>query len=393
MATAICGMLMGLFVSRALLSISIIVLIVVGLLQINAVKLKTALKQPLLWMGAVLFLIPFISGFWSDDLEEWWRRCQIKLPLLLLPLTFLCYPALPKKWFTGCSWFFIVLTMLGCCWSLLQYVDNYQTITEGYLRAKVMPTPFDNNHLWFSYAVVVGLLLIYQIPFINNKKSGKALTYLLTVFFIIYLHILAAKTGLACLYLAIIIQVIVWLFQPANRKKASIVLLVVIALPVIAYHIIPTFKNRVQYIRYDFGEMLKGNTTRELNDGARLRSIKAGWEIYKTDIIKGVGMGDIMPLTQKWYNQQQPPLQAWEKLMPSSEWMIYPMSAGIIGWIAIALAAIFPFFAFTSTSGRIIACLSAFICTYDIPLEGQFSVMIFFFPLLWWMIKPPYTNS
>lgn len=160
MATAICGMLMGLFVSRALLSISIIVLIVVGLLQINAVKLKTALKQPLLWMGAVLFLIPFISGFWSDDLEEWWRRCQIKLPLLLLPLTFLCYPALPKKWFTGCSWFFIVLTMLGCCWSLLQYVDNYQTITEGYLRAKVMPTPFDNNHLWFSYAVVVGLLLI-----------------------------------------------------------------------------------------------------------------------------------------------------------------------------------------------------------------------------------------
>jgi hypothetical protein len=393
MATAICSMLLGLFVSRALLSISMIMLIAGGLLQINATTFKNVIKHPLVWMGLVLFIVPFLSGLWSDDIAEWWRRCQMKLPLLLLPIAFLSYPALPKHWFTNISWLFIGLTMLGCCWSLSQYMANYQTITEGYLRAKVMPTPFDNNHLWFSYAVVVSLLLLYQIPHINIKKSGKAITYLLTAFFVVYLHLLAAKTGLACLYLATLIQVVVWMFQPSNRKKAIIILLAMIALPVIAYTTIPTFRNRIQYIRYDIGEMLKGNTTRELNDGARLRSIKAGWEIYQTDQLKGVGIGDMMPLTQQWYNQQVPPLQPWEKLMPSSEWIIYPMSAGILGWLAIALAAILPFFAFTTTSGKILACLSAFICTYDIPLEGQFSVMIFIFPLLWWMIKPRYTNS
>ncbi len=393
MVTAIAGMLLGLLCSRALLSMSMIVLIAGGLLQINQQKPTVFLKHPLVWMGAMLFFIPFISGWWSDDLEEWWRRCQKKLPLFLLPIAFLCYPALRKQHFIRLSWLFIVLIAVGCCWSIGQYMADYQTITEGYLRAKVIPTPFDNNHHWFSYAVVIAILLLVDLPKLNSNTSGKAVTYLSVLFFISYLHVLAAKTGLACLYLAIAIRIIAWLFQPAERKKAIVLLLVLILAPVVAYFTIPTFKNRIQYIRYDVNEMLKGNQTRELNDGARLRSIKAGWAIYQTDKIKGVGMGDMMPLTQEWYNKIQPPLQPWERLMPSSEWMIYPMSAGIAGWIAIALAAILPFFALKSITGKTIACLSVFICTYDTPLESQFSVMIFSFPLLWWMIQPPFENT
>jgi len=82
-------------------------------------------------------------------------------------------------------WLFIVLIAVGCCWSIGQYVADYQTITEGYLRAKVIPTPFDNNHLWFSYAVVIAILLLADLPKLNRNTSGKAITYLLTVFFII----------------------------------------------------------------------------------------------------------------------------------------------------------------------------------------------------------------
>ena len=79
----------ALFISRALLSASMIVFILVSFLHSNSKKqVYDFFSTPLLWGMSVLFLIPFISGLWSSDKKEWLDMIRIKLPLLFLPIAF-----------------------------------------------------------------------------------------------------------------------------------------------------------------------------------------------------------------------------------------------------------------------------------------------------------------
>ena len=82
-------MLASLFVSRALLSISLIAFIVLTTLHSQVyTQLKQLLASPLLISISLLFFIPFISGLWSEDKQEWGKVLLVKLPFLLLPIAF-----------------------------------------------------------------------------------------------------------------------------------------------------------------------------------------------------------------------------------------------------------------------------------------------------------------
>jgi hypothetical protein len=86
---AILLMLAGLFLSRAVLSVSLMLFVVLTLLHKNmSAQLRNVFKTPLLAGMALLFLLPFASGLWSADKEEWLDLVRIKLPLLFLPLAF-----------------------------------------------------------------------------------------------------------------------------------------------------------------------------------------------------------------------------------------------------------------------------------------------------------------
>src|SRR5688572_19811306 len=82
-------MLTGLFVSRALLSVSMIFFLLLTCFHSRAGgQFKNFLREPFLVGLTLLFLIPLLTWFWSEDKEIWWRFIRIKLPLLLLPLAF-----------------------------------------------------------------------------------------------------------------------------------------------------------------------------------------------------------------------------------------------------------------------------------------------------------------
>ena len=207
---------------------------------------------------------------------------------------------------------------------------------------------------------------------------------------IVFLHILAARTGLFSFYI-MLFAVALWLIIKKMKWQYGIILLVsLIALPVVAYYVLPSFQNRVKYIRYDMGYFKEAHYLPGANDAVRVISMKAGWSLLKENPVKGVGFGDIGSATEKWDDANYPGMLERDKIYPGSEWLIYGVGSGIPGFLVFTFCMIIPFF--TKNKNRLLWWLlnmtAAFGFLFDIGLEVQYGVFIYSFLVLWWYKWP-----
>src|SRR5689334_1131481 len=297
------AMLTGLLFSRALLSIGLILFAVISLCRRGmSTQLKNFFRSPLLWSMSLLFVLPAISGLWSENLSQWLQILRIKLPLLILPVCFASEFNFKGHDWIKISFVFLVLMFGAICQSSWGYVHKIPAINEAYLKAYTMETPLGNDHVRFSLLVVIAIFMITFLlvkPAGNFKKIIKVVLFILAVVHIIYLHMLAVRTGLMCFYLGIFI-LLVWLLIHHKRKNFFLLTLSLF-LPVAAYFILPTFKNKISYLRYDLSFVQKNNYLPGSSDGNRFGSIKAGLAILKQHPFIGVGFGDIENKTDDFY--------------------------------------------------------------------------------------------
>jgi hypothetical protein len=377
-------LLVAVFTSRALLSAGLFLFVIPCCVHRDfGQQLRRFITNPLLVGMALLFLIPALSGLWSENGHEWLRWTRIKLPLLLLPLAFAGNWQLgPKQW-QQLAFLFLLMIAGGCCWSLGQYFSDYTAIHEGYLKAKVFATPLKNDHVRFSLVVCMGVICACLLLQRTERRWLQILLLLAVAFFTVYLHILSARTGLISLYIFYIIYLIYFV---QRHRKAWPLLAVLVLLPAAAWWVLPTFRNRVRYVVYDLSFVRRDAYLPGTSDGSRALSLKAGWAILQEHPL-GVGSGDVVDKTHGWYRDHVPGMLDSDKLYPSSEWLLYGDAAGWPGAILFTAVMLVPFFE-KRLRMRIfwisLNIIAAFSLLFDIGLETQFGVFIYAFIILWW---------
>jgi len=197
-------MMTALFFSRAALSVSIIAFTIVSFLHAEPFRqIRNFLGSPLLWGMSLLFFLPLLSGLWSNDKPEWQLMILIKAPLFLLPLAIAGPVQLLKQQWEWLAHLFILLVTAASVWSMFYYVQDSEMINEGYLRAKTLVTPLQNDHVRFSWLISVAVLLGGCLC-ISKFKENRKLFWILTAitgWLIFFLHLLAARTGLVSFYI------------------------------------------------------------------------------------------------------------------------------------------------------------------------------------------------
>ena len=383
------AMMISLFTSRVALTASIILFTLLCFFH-SDIKghIKNFFSLPLLWSISLLFLLPLISGLWSEDKNEWLNTVRIKLPLLVLPLAFASPFSLSQKQWQGLLFVFILLVTAGTIRSMFHYIPNMDAVNEGYLQAKTMITPLENDHVRFSWLVTIAILFAGLLW--KQRRAEKNISWLLIlviVWLIIFLHILAARTGLLCFYI-ILLSAVLWVISKKIKPVYGAGLLVLlVALPVAAWFILPTFRNKIRYFRYDFEYVKDAHYLPGGNDATRVISLKAGWNIMKDNAAKGTGFGDISSETGKWYQVYYPRMQQQERILPSSEWLIYGAGSGIPGLLIFTFVLLTPFF-IRIKNKELWWLLNGLVASgflFDIGLEVQFGVFIYpFIVLLSW---------
>jgi O-antigen ligase len=379
-------MLVSLFTSRFLLSIDFILFLFLTCFHKNIVQqLISFFKNPFLLGMSFLFFIPFITWFWTEDKSMWMHFVRIKLPLLLFPIAFAGNWQLSAKQWKWIAYSFLFLVFAGCCWSLWQYAQNIHSIHEQYLKAKIFSTPLENDHVRFSLivclAVVCSVVMMQQyLP--KNKWISLALP---CIFFIVYLHVLSARTGLISLYIFLILTLLFLLLKLKKIKWVIGLLALIIAMPLAAWFLFPTFQNRIRYNVYDLSTARENKYVPGGNDANRILSLKAGWNVLQEHPF-GVG-GDVVNKTYEWYDKNIPGMVETDKLYPASEPLMYAGFAGWIGLIAFFIIILLPLFQKLKRNyffWPVLNLIMTFSFLFDIGLEVQFGVFIYAFIVLWW---------
>ncbi|MBL7730688.1 MAG: O-antigen ligase family protein [Chitinophagaceae bacterium] len=378
------AMLLSLFFSRAALSVSIGAFVVCSFLHTGFKKQwQVFFSTPLLWSMSLLFLLPLLSGLWSEDKLTWQHLVLIKIPLLALPLAFA--GPLPQRLPALFAYIFIGVLTIAAGWSAWHYLSDPEAIADSYLRAKTIITPLQNDHVRFSWLISAAILAAGWLFLQQQKKRNATGITLAAViaFLIIYLHMLAVRTGLLCFYSILAGFIISQIVQ--RRRVAFFLLGAIIVLPVLAWVCFPTFQNRLRYFKYDMSYFRKLEYLPGGNDAMRIISMKAGWEVLAAHPLSGVGFGDIKKETDLRYEAAYPGMLETDKIYPSSEIMVYGAGSGVAGLLVIVFALTAPFFTPVKNNlpWRLLAVMTGVVLLFDVGLEVQFGVFLHAFTLLW----------
>lgn len=392
----ICTMLTGLVFSRAVLSITSAAFMAL-LLSEGPFKnrILVLFKTPILIIITALFLIPFISVLWSHNKESWLQLITTKLPLFFLPLAFAQGFRLSQKQWSTVALFFLLTVFIATLYSTALYITNASFYEAAYKRAKVLATPMHGDHLRFSLLVSIAILLLFFLIQKTSSRLNKWLLIFFTVWFFIYLHLLAARTGLICAYLIITSVAVRYIFFKKKVVLGTALFLSVIFLAMFAWAAMPTFKARLLYLRYDITQVYHGHYVPGTTDGSRVLSLRGGWQLLKEAPL-GVGLGDIKAEMSSWYDKAVPAITASDKLFPSSEWLLHGLMAGWAGLVLFSIAVIAPFF--LQIHYRFWWCLLNAVLllsiTFDTGLSTQFGVFMHaFFILMWWQFSSTPRNT
>jgi O-antigen ligase len=382
----------GLLVSRALVSFASVLMIVPFFFRYREI----VMDKKLIWAMGLIFLPLILSVFWSDDKTLWWNAVSVKLPLLTMMLGLISVPISAEKW-KQIVFLFVLIISAGCVWSFWQYIGNYTAIHEGYLQAKVLPTPADNDHIRFSWMVVTAILLGIRYAVNTTLGKTKFLILFLLFFLLVYLHILAAKTGLVTLYSACFLYVLYIIFIQKKWKLGLGLVAIVFGVAMLCYYTMPTLRNRVQYVIYDFSHYSKGNTLPGYNDAARWQSIRAGYTITKENPLTGVGFGDMLNTIDQWHEKNHPESLPYERFLPANEWLVYGTGSGFPGLVCFTIGFLLLLYRTTSKNAGsvILSAISLVPFLIDDTLEGQYGVTVLAFIVFFGQQKlsEPATNT
>jgi O-antigen ligase len=329
------------YFSRAMMSIGMMALIGNALLNVELWEnLKNFSKKKHLMFITGYFFIMLLSILWSDDKSYFAQRMQIMIPFLILPFSFFSVSRWDTKWYDLLMLLFIVLNLGGIAWSMYQYLQQKEIYDIGYGFSKLIPTPFKNDHIRFSIAVVMSLGFSVDLFSRHKQHIYRILLVLVMMIDVLYIHVLAAKTGIVALYLVMFLFVVYLLFSVQYKKAGIIILLLFAMLPFLMYAMLPSFKNKIGYFRYSLNEMRNVNKQANVSDEGRLISYQYAWELIKEHPLIGVGVGDVYQEMKLKYERDFPTRDV-TVLLPHNQFLMAGVAIGFVGMIYLMLMQFF----------------------------------------------------
>jgi len=374
--------ILGLLCARGLASVSMIVF---GLNAIWDKNPRLWLRQKW-WLLIVLwFGVYVLSYFWTANTQEWLNHVQVKLPFLLLPLAFTLLPAWSKKqkeWFT---WGLALLMLGAVVYGLWPLFNHFSYYLNSYKYAHVLPTAMYNDHISFSTAVACSIAWIgYFSATIASKWRSLGLRIVVIVL-IVYLHVLAAKTGLVAFYIYLLGMAIAQ-FRRSAIKGLKVVLVAVVC-GFTAYACFPTLRERIGYSFVTWMNFKTGERTGIYSDEARMISYKVGIKILSVHPVLGVGVGDVLDCMKLGYRQDFPKVQEAQMLWPHNQFLTTAVSVGLLGLVPMIGWLFWPLVRQKRSRAGLNFTLNFFILLVplmvDVTFEVQAGVGVFLIFYLW----------
>ncbi len=336
-------MMGGMVASEAMMSMGMIFLAASAVFNLNfRQNMRHFLRHRALLALTLIFAVYFVSGLWSENTVWWLDRVRMKLPFLLMPVAIVSIPRLDRALYMKLLYAFFIWISLASLHSLALYLADYEAINFAYREGQVLPTPV--QHIRFSlmaaFCVAIGAYLLRE-QFVWKYAWERRLIQVLTLFLIVYLHILAVRSGLLALYAMMLYYAALLVLERRKYLLAGGLAAAMVLAGLLAYQYVPSFQNRINYSLYTLRMFEKQEQISELSDARRIGSLYAAADMMKRHPLTGVGAGDVRDATDAYLQQHYPSL-AGLQLMPHNQFLHAGASAGIPGMLLFTFALLWP---------------------------------------------------
>jgi len=328
------GAMFGLVFSPPFISVALISLFILGLfdplLGINPrwrARFPTSLRSPVFWGMAGLYLL-LVAGIWqTEDWGYFTERLRIKVPLLALPLLWPGLPDFGQKehgWIFGGFALFMLCVLLGV---VVNYGLHFSEISDMIRKGQPMPVP--RNHIRFSLLVALATLLsvgAYRL----RAWGGRRVWLVIAAVLFVGQHVLAVRSGLAGAYGGIGVLVLALAWERGTWWPAVAGLVGLAALPIVAYAVVPSFRTKIQYARYELFHRDASKDTHEYSDEGRLTSLRLGIAVWQDNFWLGVGPGN---LRQEMDARYAAALPGTEGKRPHNQFVSALAGSGLVGGV------------------------------------------------------------
>jgi len=376
-------MLIGFFVSRAMLSMSMMLFGLNGLLGIHP---KRWLREKWWLLGVYWVGFYLLSGLWSHDMDYWYTRCEVKLPILLLPLAFAFTASFSTQQLRLFTLFLNAVLLYGVGYSLSFLVIDPEFYIKGYDYSNVLPTLPKDDHIVFSLSMAIAVAWnVYFFPFL--KRSRKILLVVPTIIFIVMLHVLAARTGLVCLYLFALGWGVYSAFRKSGRILGLTLLVGCVAGAFLGVKYVPTLQNRLDHFKYTILMFQEGNMSGDYSDIGRYMSYDLALKLIDRHPWQGVGAGNMLDSMKGAYDVWYPHVPEKQRLLPHNQFLSVALAGGLPAMLFFIAWVFYPLFEIKRTrEGFFFAILWLMVMVplmVEPVLEIQFGVFVYLFFLLW----------
>ena len=344
-----CLIIAGMFTTefaRVLPSIGIIGLFLTALLSLREREGSVSFKKHPAFLGFILLFFMHLLGYFQTDpgnFSEYQRDLILKLPLLILPLSFILLPAIESIRLKKLYYFFVLCVFAGSLFTMGYYLANYEAVNESYKHSKVMVTP--TNHVRFSMMVAFAILVsfhFYRTGFYWFRTWEKWLLLGITIWLLVFLHILAVRTGLVAFYSAACLGLAFDLFF-RRKYYRSLVLGLILGFTVVgAFFTIPTFYNKFFLTIRDVESVSTVKSAHDYSISGRVYSYKVALEVFKENPVFGAGIGNMPVELGKKYKSMFPSILSRGYILPHNEFLYVLTAFGIVGLVIFVVCFFYP---------------------------------------------------
>ena len=284
-------------------------------------KLKEILHNPVA-IAVLLFLALHIIGLlWSDDIGLGLKILKKQWKLLLFPVLLSVVKKEHVKYYL--SAFVFAITLISCkaylvLFGFVSLPPSSVFITEG------------TSHVTFSPMLALACYIILQnLLFYSNKTSTRFLQTALLVFLSVTMFITVGRTGQIAFFLLLAVSIFQYFYRISKTKLITGLILVPVLISA-TYLLSPTFKGRVDQA---LEEIRNHQTCAITSVGLRVWFAKNSLQLFKENIIKGVGTGDFKVEYARINQLNSPTLPTTDN--PHNQYLLIAAQFGIIGIVTL----------------------------------------------------------
>ena len=379
------GMALGFLVSPALNSICIFLF---GINSIRDVPIRKWIRNPWWILGIAWILFFAFSGLRGGDMGYWAIRLQVKLAFLVLPLAFTNLPEITGKKMSVLYLSLGFLLVGGAFYSLYFLFTEYNYYLTQYMYSHLLPTPVRQDHIRFSLCIALYICATIAVFPSFSGRVVKALIILTDIILGLYLHVLAAKSGLLSLYVVLLGFGLYVTFS----KKSILGIASILSLCLgfyLAIHYLPTFKKRFEYTYVSWLAFKNKDKTGNYGDVNRLISYKIAARLIEEHPLAGVGTGKMEAVIQDSYNNWYPEVLTENRLVPHNEFLLAGVGCGLPCVVFMLIWVLYPLTQITRNRKGFFFAITWSILLLQLmiepALEVQYGVWVFlFFMTLQW---------